>query len=129
MEKTFQKLDREEANEKLTESPWAKSFVLATDTGRVPLPSEGIPSATPKFSPPRAPSSTGGSSSSDPWRHGKDRDWLREQADRVLVGWLNEVSTEIRLFRPGPRKRIRVRGGTVSAPLAIFHRRSGPETA
>ena len=26
--------------------------------------------------------------------HGRDREWLREQADRVLVGWLNEVGDE-----------------------------------
>ena len=32
---------------------------------------------------------------------GKDREWLRERADRVLVGWLNELLTETEDARNG----------------------------
>lgn len=59
--KPLENWTREEAEEMLTDSPWAKSFVLATDTGRKPMPSESIGASGPASVPVQAQGSLAGS--------------------------------------------------------------------
>lgn len=58
-ERPFESWTRQEAEQMLTDSPWAKSFVLATDKGKRPLPSESISLAGPSFTPAQAQGSVG----------------------------------------------------------------------